>query len=336
MTQSDFVAAAEALLGQFKPDPDSPHSATVQKALLLTRSLQRRAHELQTPEERKQQTELDRMIQNPSDKATLTAMTDQAFRSDTAARSADQLVHILDVQGVPRFFSPLERTLLHGFQSFGDYLPGVTSFLQIKYAPLQGQLTVLRIVALLVLIWSGSGIFAVTGRLLDRAWHIKQKGRLWLRRRLLALPIAILALILIATSLVMSTTWNLLNRLEFLNGIGWFTRIISLVIILLLNTLFFSLIYWSLPSAQLRWREMLPGAILAAVLWEVAKFAFTVYLSRLPLFNVIYGSVAAIAAFLIWAYLSGCIVLFCGELNAEYTRRQHVSRLLEGKGARRK
>lgn len=211
------------------------------------------------------------------------------------------------------------------------YLPGVTAFLQIKYAPLEGQLTLLRIVALLVLIWSGSGIFAVTGRLLDRAWHIKQKGRLWIRRRLLALPIAIVALILIAISLLMSTTWSLLNRLEFLDGIGWFTQIISLVIILVLNTLFFSLIYWSLPSAQLKWREMLPGAILASMLWEVAKSAFTGYLSHLPLFNVIFGSVTAIAAFLIWAYLSGCIVLFCGELNAEYTRRQRVIRLLEDK-----
>jgi membrane protein len=130
----------------------------------------------------------------------------------------------------------------------------------------------------------------------------------------------------------MSTTWSLLNRLEFLNGIGWFTQIISLVIVLVLNTLFFSLVYWSLPSAELRWREMLPGAILASVLWEVAKSAFTVYLSRLPLFNVIYGSMATIAAFLIWAYLSGCIVLYCGELNAEYTRRQRVTRLLEDKG----
>jgi YihY family inner membrane protein len=221
------------------------------------------------------------------------------------------------------------------YRNFLDhYLPGVTAFLQINYAPLLGQLTLLRIIALLVLIWSGSGIFAVTGRLLDRAWHIKQKGRLWIRRRLLALPIAGIALVLIAMSLLMSTTWSLLNRLDFLDGIGWFTQIISLAIILALNTAFFSLIYWSLPSAQLRWREMLPGAVLASVLWEVAKSAFTVYLSHLSLFNVIYGSVAAIAAFLIWAYLSGCIVLYCGELNAEYTRRQHVTRLLKDKGSR--
>jgi membrane protein len=216
------------------------------------------------------------------------------------------------------------------------YLPGVTNFLQINTLPLQGQLTVLRIVALVTLIWTGSGIFAVTGRLLDRAWHIKQKGRLWVKRRLLALPIAIIALILIALSLVGSTAWRLLIRLDFLNGISWVTQIISLVIILALNTVFFGLAYWSLPSAQVRWREVLPGSILAAILWEGAKFAFTLYLSHLRLFNVVYGSVATIAAFLIWAYLSGCIVLFCGELNAEYGRHQHVDRLLKRPSPRRK
>jgi RHH-type proline utilization regulon transcriptional repressor/proline dehydrogenase/delta 1-pyrroline-5-carboxylate dehydrogenase len=97
----------------------------VQQAIYLARELCRRARELQTPQERRQQAELDRMIQSPHDKATLTQLTDQAFRSRRAHRAADQLIHILDVQGVPRFFSPLERTLLLGFQSFGAYLPGV-------------------------------------------------------------------------------------------------------------------------------------------------------------------------------------------------------------------
>ncbi len=94
-------------------------------SLLLAKLIQQRATELQTPAERRQQAELDRMIQHPQDKATLTQMTDQAFRSETAARAVDQLVHILDVQGIPRFFSPLDRTMLKGFQSFGSYLPGV-------------------------------------------------------------------------------------------------------------------------------------------------------------------------------------------------------------------
>lgn len=96
------------------------------RAVELARRLQLRATELQTPAEKRQQAELDRMLQTPSDKATLVQLTDQAFRPRSAARVADQFTHILDVQGVPRFFSPLDRAMLRGFQTFGGWLPGVS------------------------------------------------------------------------------------------------------------------------------------------------------------------------------------------------------------------
>ncbi|MBI4954979.1 MAG: proline dehydrogenase family protein [Myxococcales bacterium] len=115
-----------ALLADLPIDPSSPLPATVQKALALARKLQERGGELQTAAERKQQSEFERMMQSPADKVTLMQLTDQAFRSKTPARAAEQLTHILDVQGVPRFFSTLERAMLRGFQSFGSYLPGVS------------------------------------------------------------------------------------------------------------------------------------------------------------------------------------------------------------------
>jgi hypothetical protein len=115
----------DALLGSFRPDPGSPHAAPVQKALWVARYLQERARILQTPSERRQQAELDRMLQTPSDKATLALMTDQAFRTSDPARAVEHLTHILDVQGVPRFFGPIDRTLMKGFQSFGGFVPGV-------------------------------------------------------------------------------------------------------------------------------------------------------------------------------------------------------------------
>ena len=98
----------------------------INRAVALAARLQRRATELQTPAERRQQMELDRMCQSPEDKATLVQLTDQAFRSSKAARVAKQFTHILDVQGIPRFFSPLDRAMLRGFQTFGDWLPSVT------------------------------------------------------------------------------------------------------------------------------------------------------------------------------------------------------------------
>ena len=114
-------------LASFQPDPNSDQPELIQKSLHLARILQQRAAILQTPQERRQQAELDRMIRRPADKVTLTQITDQAFRARSPHRSVDQLTHILDVQGIPRFFSPLNRTLLKGFQSFGSYLPGVAA-----------------------------------------------------------------------------------------------------------------------------------------------------------------------------------------------------------------
>lgn len=112
-------------LDGFVPDPMADISETLQKALFLARHLQERATALQTPQEYRQQAELDRMLQHPEDKATLVQITDQAFRSSVPHRVADQLIHILDVQGIPRFFSRFDRAMLRGFQSFGGYLPGV-------------------------------------------------------------------------------------------------------------------------------------------------------------------------------------------------------------------
>jgi RHH-type proline utilization regulon transcriptional repressor/proline dehydrogenase/delta 1-pyrroline-5-carboxylate dehydrogenase len=99
--------------------------ALVERAIALARDLQFHASALQTPSERRQQAELDRMLQLPEDKATLVQLTDRAFRAKSAARVAEQFTHILDVQGVPRFFSPIDRALLRGFQTFGGWLPGV-------------------------------------------------------------------------------------------------------------------------------------------------------------------------------------------------------------------
>ena len=117
----------EELLGSFTPDSRSPYPELAQKAARLARHLQEQAAELQTPVEERQQAELERIVQNPHDKATLTQLTDQAFRSRNPQRAVDQILHILDVQGIPRFFSGLDRTLLKGFHSFGGYLPGVAA-----------------------------------------------------------------------------------------------------------------------------------------------------------------------------------------------------------------
>ncbi|MGD8842247.1 MAG: bifunctional proline dehydrogenase/L-glutamate gamma-semialdehyde dehydrogenase [Gammaproteobacteria bacterium] len=113
------------VLEELQPEAQPDGTASARRAIALARLLQQRAVPLQTPQERRQQRELERMMLSPHDKATLIQLTDEGMRSRRASRAADQLIHILDVQGVPRFFSALDQALLKGFQSFGGYLPGV-------------------------------------------------------------------------------------------------------------------------------------------------------------------------------------------------------------------
>ncbi len=113
-------------INDFQIDANSSLNADIQKSIQLTETLLARAQQLQTAVEHRQQLVFDKLIQNAKDKYTLAQMTDQAFRSKEFGRSADQLIHILDVQGIPRFFSPMDRALMRGFQSFGDWLPGVS------------------------------------------------------------------------------------------------------------------------------------------------------------------------------------------------------------------
>ena len=115
----------ELVLRDFEPEAGARLPVSVQRALHVARHLQSRAMRLQIPAEKRQQRELERMMEMPHDKATLMQMTDQALRAKRPLRAADQLIHLFDVQGIPRFFSALDRTLLKGFQSFGRYLPGV-------------------------------------------------------------------------------------------------------------------------------------------------------------------------------------------------------------------
>jgi membrane protein len=80
-------------------------------------------------------------------------------------------------------------------------------------------------------------------------------------------------------------------------------------------------LYIMLPHGASTWREILPGAIGAGLLWELAKKAFLFFVSTyISVSNLVYGSMAAIIAFLTWAYLSALILLFGAFLSVSYCR----------------
>jgi membrane protein len=78
----------------------------------------------------------------------------------------------------------------------------------------------------------------------------------------------------------------------------------------------FTILYKSFPHAQVKWRDALLAALLAALAWHTAKYLYELYLVHFARFNLVYGSVGAVIGLLLWGYISASIVLFCAELAA--------------------
>ena len=178
----------------------------------------------------------------------------------------------------------------------------------------------ITIVAVAGLIWSASTIFSTLNQTLNEIWSNKRRRPVWKQRGLAILFIlAFVGPVLFLASFAGSMIAALRNWLPAQElPIG---DTISFILTILLDVSLFMLLYILLPHGASTWREILPGALGAGLLWELAKNVFLLFISTyISLSNLVYGSVAAIIAFLAWAYLSGLIFLFGAHLSVSYYR----------------
>ena len=178
------------------------------------------------------------------------------------------------------------------------------------------------IVALIGLIWSASTIFYTLTVTLNDIWGNKRSRPAWKRRGLAILFVLTfvgpaLFLASFAGSMFADLGIWLPNQIISLEGV------ISFIVAILLDVALFMVLYIMLPHGTSTWHEVLPGAIGAGLLWELAKKTFLFFVSTyISISNLVYGSVAAVIAFLVWAYLSGLIFLFGAYLSVSYCRQR--------------
>ena len=178
------------------------------------------------------------------------------------------------------------------------------------------------LVAIIGLIWSASTVFYTLTQTLNDIWGRKRRRAFWKTRGLAILLILVfvgpvLFLASIAGSLITGLGTWLPDQIIPFGGV------IGLLVAVLLDIALFMTLYLLLPHAASGWREILPGAIAAGLLWELAKKTFLFFISTyISVSNLVYGSVAAIIAFLVWAQLSGLIFLFGAYLSVSYYRKR--------------
>jgi membrane protein len=129
---------------------------------------------------------------------------------------------------------------------------------------------------------------------------------------------------------ILVTLQHLIGRIPFrvIQRFSWITlagsafwQLVFLVSTLLLTFALFAMVYRFMPNARVSLRDAIPGAMLAGILWEAAKYIFAWSLQFFH-YDQIYGSVGAVIAVLTWGYVSSLILLFGAQLT-EVFHREH-------------
>lgn len=189
------------------------------------------------------------------------------------------------------------------------------------------------------LTWIGVALLAVTAFLMlvtiekafNAIWRVRQPRR-GVSSFLLYWAILSLGPLLLGAGFAVTTyiaSLSLLSGPDALIG----AKTLLAFAPLLFSTAAFTLIYSAVPNARVPLRHALIGGLFAAVLVEVAKALFGLFVSLFPGYQLIYGAFATVPLFLLWIYLSWLIVLFGAELvcnlaSARHWRRESLPRLL--------
>ena len=176
------------------------------------------------------------------------------------------------------------------------------------------------VVAFIGLIWGGFSFFNSIRASLNTAWGIRKPQHI-LKGQLINLIMMIGAAILLFLSVLITVFLSTVSEqgiqvpgAELVRG-GLIVRILANILATGLAFLVFLLLYRFIPSNRPKWKDIWLGALAAAISFEITKIIFLIYLRIFNPYNLVYGSIGALIAFLMWTYLSALVFLFIAKVT---------------------
>ncbi len=183
----------------------------------------------------------------------------------------------------------------------------------------------IQIFSAVMLLVTSTGVFLPLEVALNHVWGVK-KDRNYLHNQMVSLGLAAAVGVLVLASVAMTagqrsvTTWIFFGHTDNIvfNFIaGGVLRFFAVIMSILL----FFLIYWILPNRKVPAMAVLPTAVVIGITWEVGKYLYVLMLPRLD-FGAIYGPFQVSVAIMMWAFLSGLLLLAGAHFSAtRYTLR---------------
>ena len=194
----------------------------------------------------------------------------------------------------------------------------------IKKASISGKDTIAAIIGIITLLVGATTVFAEIQDSINDIWGLKPKPkRGWLK---------ILKNRFLSFSVIISLGFILLVSLAVTSLIDGFSDIlqarfpeVTVVIFYILNqaitlaviSLIFGVIFKVLPDAEIKWRDVISGSVVTALLFMLGKFAISFYISKSEVGST-YGAAGSLVVLLLWTYYSSIILYFGAEFTKAY------------------
>jgi membrane protein len=208
------------------------------------------------------------------------------------------------------------------------YFPQKFDFVERQLTLLQASQGPLSIVSSVLMIWAAMGVFGAVTSAINHAWGVEKQPS-YFKHKLISFVMLVVAGLLMLIGLLLVSAINVAEarwfagvveaapRLLVLQGFAlrWGSTALFIVVI--------GLVFYFVPNAKVRFRDVWVGAVLTGLLWRAALAGFSFYVRDLSRFSV-HGSIAAVVVFLFWVYISAVILLYGAEMTAAYARaRRH-------------
>lgn len=171
-------------------------------------------------------------------------------------------------------------------------------------------------ISIILLLWSGSGIFAVLRLALNIAFDQDENLnfiKMALFRLAMALTLGVLLLLALLSATALGLLWQILSLGPQFNVLLGFLQYAVQGLLLLVV---FYLSYRFVPREQVHSRPAWIGASIATVLFLILRPAFSFYVSHFANYSQVYGALATLVILVFYAYLSAMIFLLGGELTS--------------------
>jgi len=175
-------------------------------------------------------------------------------------------------------------------------------------------------------LWTGSQVFGIMEVALNQVWGVKEERSYWVRQGL-ALGMVLVTGVLALAAVLLTLLIRVLGTLTIpvlssvVKRLPWIiTFLFNAIIPFLLITVAFLLIYRFLPARLVTWKQVLPGAVIAGILWTLLLQVFSWYAGNIANYNVLYGSLGGLVILMLWFNYSALVLLLGAELSQSLVR----------------